>query len=153
MDAVAYPDPAVIEFINNNIIPLRIPSNDPELGPDYHIKWTPSLLILDRFGLEHYRMLGFFWPQELIPSLLLGMGKAYFDRPARREAIAFFDRIIVEYPQSFQVPEAIYLKGVSSYIESHDVGNLIGIYERLSAEYPGDQWLMRADPYRFLKKG
>ncbi|MBF0498117.1 MAG: tetratricopeptide repeat protein [Deltaproteobacteria bacterium] len=152
MDAVAYPESAVIEFVNNNLIPLRIPSDHPTLGPKYRIKWTPSLLILDSEGTEHYRTLGFFSPQELIPSLLLGMGRAYFNQPDRPRATACFERIIAEFPKSFQVPEAIYLAGVSRYIESHDVANLIGIFDRLAAEHPNSEWAMRADPYRLLKK-
>ena len=41
---------------------------------------------------------------------------------------------------------------VTSYMESHEVADLIGIYERLRAEYPQSPWLIRADPYRLLKK-
>ena len=151
MDAVAYPEPAVIEFVTKNLIPVRIPADDHELAVQYRIKWTPSLLILDEKGVEYYRTLGFFWPQELIPSLLLGMGKAYFDKPDRVKASIFFNRIIEEYPQSFQTPEAIYMKGVSDYIATKNVGNLIGIYDRLASEYPETLWAMRADPYSYLK--
>ncbi|HOO41644.1 MAG TPA: hypothetical protein PK653_09365 [Syntrophales bacterium] len=151
MDAVAYPEPAVIEFVNTNLIPLRIPAVDHDLAVEYRIKWTPSLLILDEKGTEHYRSLGFFWPQELIPSLLLGMGKAYFDKPDRVKAASCFGRIIEEYPKSFQTPEAIYMKGVSDYIATKNAANLIGIYDRLSAEDPDSQWAMRANPYSFLK--
>ena len=151
MDAVAYPNPAVIDFITSNLVPLRIPADDRKLAPRFRIKWTPSLLILDDDGVEHYRTLGFFTPQELIPSLLLGMGKAYFNRPDRPKAGACFERIIADYAFSVQVPEAVYLKGVSQYIESHDVAHLVGIYDRLAADYPESQWLMRADPYRLLK--
>jgi hypothetical protein len=151
MDAVAYPDPAVIDFINANLVPLRIPSDDRKLAPRFRIKWTPSLLILDDDGVEHSRTLGFFTPRELIPSLLLGMGKAYFNRPDRPKAGTCCERIVVDYASSFHAPEAIYLKGVSQYIESHDVAHLIGIYDRLVADYPKSEWLMRADPYRLLK--
>lgn len=151
MDAVAYPEPAVIEFVTKNLIPVRIPASDHELAVEYRIKWTPSLLILDEKGVEYYRTLGFFWPQELIPSLLLGMGKAYFDKPDRVKASIFFNKIIEEYPQSFQTPEAIYMKGVSDYIATKNVGNLIGIYDRLASEYPKTLWAMRADPYSYLK--
>jgi len=152
MDAVAYPEPAVVEFITKNLIPLRIPADDHELAVKYRIKWTPSLLILDDKGVEHYRTLGFFGPQELIPSLLLGMGKAYFNKPDRVKATVYFERIIKEYPKSFQTQEAIYMKGVSDYIASKNVANLVGIYDRLASEHPNSQWLMRADPYRLLKK-
>jgi hypothetical protein len=152
MDAVAYPQSAVIEFINANLVPLRIPADDPQLGSKFRVKWTPTLLILDADGVEHYRTLGFFSPEELIPSLLLGMGKASFNRAERPAACNCLERLINEFPKSFQVPEAIYLHGVARYIESHDVSNLIGIYDQLSHSYPNDQWAMRADPYRLLKK-
>lgn len=152
MDAVAYPNPAVIEFISANLVPLRIPADHPELGAKFCIKWTPSLLILDKDGTEHYRTLGFFTPEELLSSLLLGMGKAYFNKPDRLKARDCFEQLIAKFPKSFQTPEAIYLRGVSGYIETHDVSNLVGIYDRLSTEHPGNQWTMRADPYRLLKK-
>ena len=152
MDAVAYINPAVISFVNETLLPLRLPASDPYLGPRYKIKWTPTLLVLDAEGVEHYRTLGFFPPEELIPSLLLGMGKAKFNLPDRPAACTCFGKILAEYPQCSLAAEAVYLNGVSSYIESHDVANLIGIYDRLAAEYPDSPWLTRADPYRLLKK-
>ncbi|MBP1751857.1 MAG: hypothetical protein H6Q57_693 [Geobacteraceae bacterium] len=152
MDAVAYPDSAVIQFISDNLIPVRIPADDPILGPQFKVKWTPALLIVDADGVEHYRTLGFYPPEELIPSLLLGMGKAKFNQPDRPAACECFDRIIADYPKSSLSPEAVYLSGVSRFIESHDVINLIGIYNRLASEYPDSPWLTRADPYRLIKK-
>jgi hypothetical protein len=152
MDAVAYPDTRVIDFINANLTPVRIPADDPVLGPRYKIKWTPSLLIVDADGVEHYRTLGFYPPEELIPSLLMGIGKAKFNEPDRHAAWSCFEKILAGYPASSLAPEAVYLNGVSRYIETHDVANLIGIYDRLAAEYPESPWLTRADPYRLLKK-
>jgi tetratricopeptide (TPR) repeat protein len=152
MNAVAFPDPAVIDFVNNTLIPVRIPSDDPELGPRYKVKWTPTLLILDAKGVEHYRTLGFYPPEELIPSLLLGIGKARFNEPDRLAACDCFEKILTGYPASSLAPEAVYLNGVSRYIETHDVANLTGLYDRLASEYPESTWFTRADPYRLLKK-
>ena len=152
MNAVAFPDPAVIDFVNNTLIPVRIPSDDPELGPRYKVKWTPTLLILDAKGVEHYRTLGFYPPEELIPSLLLGIGKARFNEPDRLAACDCFEKILTGYPASSLAPEAVYLNGVSRYIETHDVANLTGLYDRLASEYPESSWFTRADPYRLLKK-
>jgi hypothetical protein len=151
MDAVAYPDPSVIEFVTGNLVPLRIPADHPDLGRQFKVKWTPTLLILETDGTEQYRTLGFYPPKDLIPSLLIGMGKAFFNRPDRPKAREYFQRIIDEFPDSSLAPEAIYLNGVSKYIESHDVSNLIGIYDRLTSDYPGSPWVTRADPYRLLK--
>ena len=152
MDAVAYIDPAAVSFINSTLVPVRLQASDPVQGPQFRIKWTPTLLILDTDGSEHARTLGFYPPQELIPSLLLGIGKTLFNRPERQAASNRFEQVISDYPDSPQAPEAVYLNGVSRYIETHDVSNLIAIYDRLSAEYPESSWLTRADPYRLLKK-
>jgi hypothetical protein len=152
MDAVAYPDSSVISFISKNLIPLRIPADHSELGPRYKVKWTPTLLIVDSDGVEHYRTLGFYPPEDLIPSLLLGMGKAKFNLPDRPAACDCFDRILADYPGNSLAPEAVYLAGVSRFIEGHDVSHLIGIYDRLEADYPASPWLTRADPYKLLKK-
>ena len=152
MDAVAYIDAEVIGFVNDTLVPLRLAAADPLLGPRYRVKWTPTLLILDAEGVEQYRTLGFYPPQELIPSLLLGIGKARFNQPDRPAACDCFSSIIDRYPASPQAPEAVYLNGVSRYIETHDVANLVAIYDRLAAGYPDSPWLTRADPYRLLKK-
>jgi hypothetical protein len=152
MDAVAYINPEVISFVNDTLIPLRIEASDKVLGPKYRIKWTPSLLILDADGAEHSRTLGFYPPQELIPSLLLGQGKAKFNLPDRVAACVYFDKVLNDFPHSSLAPEAVYFNGVSQYIESHDVINLVNIYDRLVKDYPDSSWLIRADPYRLLKK-
>lgn len=152
MDAVAYIDPAVIQFVSDNLVPLRIPADDPELGASYKVKWTPCLLVMDADGTEHYRTLGFYPPKDLIPSLLLGMGKAKFNQADRLAACGYFEKILADYPSSSLAPEAVYLNGVSRYIETHDVKNLTGIYDLLAAQYANSPWLTRADPYKLLKK-
>ena len=152
MDAVAFTDPAVVSFLSENLVPVRVSSVDPELGPKYRVKWTPTLLLLDADGEEQYRTLGFYPPGELIASLLLGMGKAKFDLPDRPAAAALFERIVADFPKSVAAPEAVYLAGVSRYIEGHDLAELVGIYDRITSAYPDSPWATRADPYKFLKK-
>ncbi|MFZ2948158.1 MAG: hypothetical protein WA003_01620 [Desulfuromonadaceae bacterium] len=114
MDAVAYIDPAVISFVNDNLIPLRLEAADPVLGPRYKVKWTPTLLILNGEGVEQYRTLGFYPPDDLVPSLLLGMGKAKFDLPDRPAACDCFGKILADYPGSTLAAEAVYLNGVAA---------------------------------------
>lgn len=152
MNAVAFSDSAVISFITDNFVPVRVMADDPILAKQFNIKWTPSLLILNAKGIENYRTLGFYPPQDLIPSLLLGMGKAYFNRGDRPAAINYFNRILAAYHDNSLAPEAVYMNGVSNYIQTHDVGHLIDIYDRLEKEYPDSPWLTRAEPYSLLKK-
>ena len=150
MDAVSYPDEKVIEFINKNIIPLRIRFDAQPFSADFNITWTPTLVTLDSGGKEHHRTTGFLAPEELIPSLLLGMTKSYFNREQFNEALKTIGELLSKYPRSGSAPEAIYLRGVSQYKSTHDPKPLKKAYEELQANYPLSEWTKRAYPYRLL---
>src|SRR4051794_3531813 len=132
MDAVSYPQAAVIDSINDYVVAVRVPADHAELGPKFRIKWTPTLVFVDTDGVEHHRSLGFVAPEELPALVLLGVGKAHFNRAERQKAAECFDRIAQQHPRTFVAPEAVYLRGVSRYIESHDGGNLIAIYDTMT---------------------
>jgi len=151
MDAVSYPHADVEEIIAKNLVPLRIPADDPQYGPQFVVKWTPALVILDAAGKEHQRTIGFLAPEEFVPSLLLGMAKSCFDSADRPMCIDYLDRLAASWPRSFFAPEAVYLRGVAAYIDSHDIANLVGICDRLNKDYPESHWGMRASPYELLR--
>lgn len=150
MDAVTYPDEKVADFVQNGLIPLRVPFDHKPLAADFNIKWTPTLITLDRDGKEHHRTVGFLGPDELIPSLLLGIGKSHFENERFDEAIAAFEKILKEYPKSNSAPEAIYLRGVARYKSTHQPKPLREAYDKLAAEYPSSEWAHRAHPYRLI---
>ena len=101
-------------------------------------------------GKEHHRTVGFLPPEELIPSLMLGIGKVHFDAERIGEALKYFENIVKEFPRSDSTAEALYFKGVSEYKNTHDAKPLKMAYERLQAEYPTSVWTKRAYPYRLL---
>jgi len=150
MDAVTYPEEKVFNFIRENIIPVRVPSDSEPESKDFNVKWTPTLITLDTEGKEHHRTLGFLSVNELIPSLMLGMAKVDFDADRFDKALGKFDRILAEYPRSDSTPEAIYLRGVSGYKSSGDPKALRKAWEKLEAQYPTSAWTKRAYPYRLL---
>jgi thioredoxin-related protein len=80
MNAVTYSDENVIDFVQNNLIPLRIAFDTQPLASEFNLKWTPTIIILDSQGKEHQRTVGFLPPEEFIPSLLLGIAKSYFEQ-------------------------------------------------------------------------
>ncbi len=150
MDAVTYPTASVTEFINKNLIPLRIPSDSEPLATNFMIKWTPALLILDENGKEHSRTVGFLTPEEFIPTIMLGIAKCHYELDLFQSAIHCTDEILNDYPKSDAAPEAVFLRGVLGYKSAHDPMNLKKAYERLAEEYPKSEWAKRALPYRLL---
>ncbi|HBA53852.1 tetratricopeptide repeat protein [Syntrophorhabdus aromaticivorans] len=150
MDAVTYPKTAVIEFLNQSVIPVRVPFDSEPLATEFNLKWTPMLVVLDWNGKEHSRTVGFLPPEELIPSLLLGIAKIYFDHDRFTDAITNLDKILSDYPTSGAAPEAVFLKGVNGYKGTHNTQALKLAYEKLQADYPSSEWAKRALPYRLL---
>jgi tetratricopeptide (TPR) repeat protein len=150
MAAVTYPDTKVIGFISESMIPVQVLFDAQPVSSDFNVKWTPTLIALDPEGIEHHRTVGFLSPDELIPSLLLGIGKIHFDTDRFDEAIDALEKLLKEYPQSDAAPEAIYVLGVSRYKSTKDPKPLKAAYEKLQAEYPESEWTKRAYPYRLL---
>ena len=152
MGAVTYSNENVASVLNEDVIPLQLPFDAQPHATDYNVKWTPALFIVDREGLSHHDRVGFLPPEEFVPFLKLGMGKALFDQDRFAEAMGLLHEVITDYPHSIAAPEAVYLQGVCRYKSTHEPDGLIEAYEKLSAEYPSSDWARRAEPYVLLKE-
>jgi thioredoxin-related protein len=111
MDTVTYPDPRTIEFVNRYMIAVRAYTNS--LAPwatRFVIQYTPTVITLDGDGKEHHRTVGFLPPEEFIPSLMLGIGKADFDAKQFTKARAMLEWLLTEFPHSQAAAEASDLK-------------------------------------------
>lgn len=150
MDAVTYPDNAVAEFTGSSVIPLRIPSDSEPLASQFEIKWTPTLVVLDGTGKEHWRSVGFIPPEEFASTILLGVAKTHYDFDQFDGCLKALDTIIGQYPKSSSAPEAVFWKGVVGYKSTHDPKPLRHAYDRLAAEYAASKWTQHALPYRLL---
>ena len=150
MDAVTYPDANVTKFIMDKVIPLRVPFDAEPIATDFNLKWTPMLVVMDENGKEHQRTIGFFPPEDLISSILVGIAKIYFDIGQPAEAIPYLEQVVSKYSKSSAAPEAIFLLAVCRYKSTHSAQPLKDAYEKLNAEYPQSEWKARALPYRLL---
>src|SRR3990170_1935608 len=87
-----------------------------------------------------------FVEQNLIPLLMTGIGKCYFDRQQFDKAISTLEKLLAQYPKSDAAPEAVYLLGVARDKSTHDPKPLKQAYEQLSSQYPTSEWTKRASP-------
>jgi tetratricopeptide (TPR) repeat protein len=150
MDAVSYPNPNVIEFFSEHLIPVRVLVDSKPLPQKFKVQWTPTLVLLDDEGEEHHRTVGFLAPDELLPSLMLGIGKSYFDREFFAQAEQILEQLLKEYPHSDAAPEATYYLGVDRYKNTHIPEELKKTIELLQKNYPGNEWTKRASVYQLL---
>jgi hypothetical protein len=150
MDAVTYPDKAVADFVNSSVIPLRIPSDAEPLASQFEIKWTPTLVVLDGSGKEHWRCVGFIPAEEFAATILLGIAKTHYDADQFDGCLKALDTIIAQFPKSSSAAEAVFWKGVAGYKSTHDPKPLRQAYDRLAADYPTNKWTQHALPYRLI---
>jgi tetratricopeptide (TPR) repeat protein len=150
MGAVTYPDKAVIDFVDFNFIPVQVQVTNTELMQKYAVSWTPTILVLDADGKEHYRTVGFLAPEEFIPAFQVGKGRYYLDTDQFPEARAMFEEVISQSPNANAVAEAIFFLGVARYKHTHDPNPLRQAYDTLTAKYPRSDWTKRAEPYKLI---
>jgi hypothetical protein len=150
MGAVTYPNAMVADFVNEKMIPVQLAYDAKPEAHDYNVTWTPTLIVLDSKGKEHQRFVGFLSPEEIIPALMLGIGKTYFDGKNFKKALSTFEEIVKNFPKSINTPEAIYLRGVCGYMTTHTAEPLKKAHEKIKAEFPNSEWTMRSDPYSYL---
>jgi tetratricopeptide (TPR) repeat protein len=149
MDTVTYPQEKVIDFITDGMVPLRVAADHP-LASGYDVTWTPALLVIDSEGKEYHRVVGFLPDDEFVPAILLGIGKAFFNKNEFSKALEKFEEIMTSYPASDSAAEAIFMAGVSGYKNSNDPMPLKKSYEYLAEKHPDSLWTKRAYPYRLL---
>jgi thioredoxin-related protein len=150
MDAVSYPHPKVIEFFAKNLVAVRVLISSQPLPKKFKVQWTPTLVLLDEQGEEHNRTVGFLPPDELLPSLLLGIGKSYFDRDQLAEAEHTFQQLLSAYPRSDSSAEAAYYLGVSRFKQTHNPDELKKTIQHLQKDFPQSEWAKRASVYQLL---
>ena len=150
MNAGPYSDEKVQKFIEEEFIPLKSQcffDKRTDLMKEFDIKWTPTLLIHDSNGKEHYRFVGFVPVDDFLAHLKFGKGMIFFNHYRYAEAIDQFNAVIEQHPDTGVAPQAIYYRGVAGYLKTHDGKELRRVYDTLTLKYPQSEWTRRSQPY------
>lgn len=150
MEEVTFADPEVVNFVSDHVVPLRLPIGSGSHTSDFRVSWTPTIVTLDYYGREHQRTVGYLPPDEMVGSVLLGMGKVSLDYDQFSEAVIQFNTLLNGCPDCAAAPEAVYLRGVARYKSSHAASALKEIHQQLQAKYPNSEWAKRAQPFTLL---
>lgn len=132
-------------------MPVRInKEKQQDLFKEYTISWTPTIVILDPEGKEHYRFTGFLPPFEFCAAIIVNGAKTELDLQNYELAIKCCDEVIEKYRGTPAVPEAIFYVSVAKYLSTHDAKNLRAGFDRLTKEFPGAEWTLKATPYKLI---
>lgn len=89
--------------------------------------------------------MGYLPPSEYIPQLLTSRGLALLRMGKNVAAAEAYREVLDRFPTSEAAPEAAYFYAVSRYKDSHEPGDLRGLYgwKRLQHRYPDSTWRLR----------
>lgn len=144
-----WPDPRVTRFVTENFSPARVHvKEDPEAfkryGERYKAPWTPTILLLDANGVEHYRIEGFLPAEDLLAQLMLGRARIAFDEQQWTEAERRFREVVERFPNSDAAAEALYWAGVAPYKATGNPASLKATGQAFKERYQDTPWAKKA---------
>lgn len=145
MSAVTYSEPRVIEYVTDQFVPWRVDFQvETRLIRLYDVSMTPTVIIADGKGKEHYRSVGFLPPRRFLGQLAIGLAWVAFGRRKYSNAGDLFEAVARDFPECGIAPEAIYFRGVSRDKITEDHSSRKAAAEELDQRCPDSDWAVRA---------
>jgi hypothetical protein len=148
LDTVTYPQPSVASFITEHFIAVRLLLNRSHDQPHFRthrVIWTPSIVIADRRGTQHYQSPGYLPPELFLSMLRIGLGRALTAWMRYDEAAAHFEAAAIDQGSAL-APEALYWLGVAWYLKDRRRAPMMRAWNQLRAQYPQSVWAARVPP-------
>lgn len=146
MGAVTYPDMQVATLLNENYVPVQVDIEAAgKLANEFQAIWTPNLNVLDRNQKRVYWLEGWLPPSEFIAMLGVARGHYFLRGKKYSDAEPLFKAVFEQHPRSQFASEALYYRGVSRYLDSHEVDDLKEDWIMLQRFYPQSAWGLRSN--------
>jgi hypothetical protein len=150
MSTVTYPEEHVIREVTEQFVPLKLECNfqkPTELMKKYHVRWTPTLFVLEEDGKPRFHSVGFLPPEELVGRLELIRAMELFDRGELETASMRLREVADIFSTSAAAPQALYYENVANYMRTHDAKYLKQAHLKLRERYPESLWAKKSTPY------
>lgn len=145
MDTVTYPDEKVAAAITERFVPVKVNIIEkPEMAQCYRVNWTPTVVVTDPEGVEHYRFFGFMPASDFLAKIALAEGYANFNNGRHDRAAKLFEGVSSGFAETDSAPEAMYMCGVAKYKSGGGRDALIAEWRKLSDKYPKSEWARKA---------
>ncbi len=142
LDVHVLPDPVVANLLDRAFIVQRCPldASARPLARRYGVIWTPTLLVLDRHGALHHRIVGALDATRADTELRLGLALVWLAGGRLAEATAALQALVADDAVG---AEAGYWLGVAQLRLGHDAA----AWQHLNHQHPGSRWAQRTgDP-------
>lgn len=147
LDEQVFPDPEVAAVLADRFVCLRLDYTSPAARA-LRVLWLPTLIVMDRMQVEHYRSVNSLPPADLLDVLALGEAQARI-REARYAIAERLLRAALDDRRDGPLqPELLYWLGIAVYWvghEDHDARD--DVWDRLLGDYPDSIWAHRTPQF------
>jgi hypothetical protein len=135
----------VIAAVGERFVPLKLNlfESPREVVRPLNVIWTPTLLIADRRMTVHYRSLNFLPPREFLTMLDIGEAEHWIRWSKPEQAITLLERAEQRDPTGPLAAEAIYRRGIATYLLTHSNPEMYTVWQTLLDRFPDSEWALR----------
>ena len=105
--------------------------------------WTPTVLFCDRHLTVHYRSLNFLPPSHFLTMLDIGEAEVGLRWSRNDQAIELLTRAYENDPDGPFAAEALYRRGIATYLKTHSNPQMYAIWDVLRERFPESVWAQR----------
>lgn len=157
MDAVTYPDAAVIDALESGFSCFKL--NMLDRHPDFKeasgaskVMWAPTLIFADAKGRELRRYVGWLPPASFLAELEFVHGQNAMNRADFEAARGHFQRILDDHSEAEIAAEAQYWQGISAFLGGgKDMAALQASWGDLAQKHAGQRWATHASVIEDIK--
>lgn len=138
-----YPVAAVARAVADRFVALRLDHKDPHVR-ELRVVWLPTVLVLDRRGVEHYRNVNAVPPAEFLDLLDLGEALARMREAEYDRSVALLEAALDRRRDGPLHPELLFWLGIAGYYRGGHAGAARDrAWADLMARYPDSIWALR----------
>jgi hypothetical protein len=135
----------VANEIAERFVPLKLHlfESPREIVRPLNVIWTPTILFADRKLVVHYRSLNFLPPNHFLTLLDIGEAEIDLRWSRTQHAIDLLARAYERDPQGPFAAEALYRRGIATYLLTHSNPEMYAIWDELRERFPESIWAWR----------
>jgi hypothetical protein len=135
----------VIEAVTTRFVPLRLDlfKGPREVIRPLNVIWTPTILFADRRMIVHHRSLNFLPPRHFLTLLDIGEAEVGLRWSRAEHAIELLRRAYERDPDGPFAAEALYRRGIATYLLTHSNPAMYAIWDELRLRFPHSEWALR----------
>lgn len=147
LDERVFPDPDVAAVLADRFVCLRLEYTSPTARA-LRVLWLPTLIVMDRMQVEHYRSVNSLPPADLLDVLALGEAQARIREAQYAVAERLLRAVLDGRLDAPLRPELLYWLGIAVYWVGHEDHNARDdVWDQLLGDYPDSIWAHRTPQF------